>query len=86
VRTIISEQLGTELTAVSADAKFVDLGADSLDTVSALQLARTRHVFPRMEPIGRNNKALKTRRNKALETRRCEATREEGDRARDSHR
>ena len=33
VRGIISEQLGTELDAVAADAKFVDLGADSLDTV-----------------------------------------------------
>ena len=33
VRTIISEQLGTDLDAVAADAKFVDLGADSLATV-----------------------------------------------------
>jgi acyl carrier protein len=36
VRTIISEQLGTELDAVAADAKFVDLGADSLDTVEIM--------------------------------------------------
>jgi len=36
VRTIISEQLGTDLDAVSADAKFVDLGADSLDTVEIM--------------------------------------------------
>ena len=33
VRGIISEQLGTDLDAIAADAKFVDLGADSLDTV-----------------------------------------------------
>ena len=36
VRTIISEQLGTDLDAVAADAKFVDLGADSLDTVEIM--------------------------------------------------
>ncbi len=36
VRSIISEQLGTELDAVAADAKFVDLGADSLDTVEIM--------------------------------------------------
>merc|ERR1711939_1270263 len=35
VRTIISEQLGTDLDA-AADAKFVDLGADSLDTVEIM--------------------------------------------------
>jgi len=35
VREIISEQLGTDLDKVAADAKFVDLGADSLDTVCA---------------------------------------------------
>lgn len=33
MREIISEQLGTDLDKVAADAKFVDLGADSLDTV-----------------------------------------------------
>jgi hypothetical protein len=33
VREIISEQLGTDLDKVAPDAKFVDLGADSLDTV-----------------------------------------------------
>ena len=33
VRGIISEQLGTDIDSVAADAKFVDLGADSLDTV-----------------------------------------------------
>merc|ERR1712079_782143 len=31
VRSIISEQLGTDMDKVQADAKFVDLGADSLD-------------------------------------------------------
>ena len=36
VRAIISEQLGTDLDAVAADAKFVDLGADSLDTVEIM--------------------------------------------------
>ena len=36
VREIISEQLGTDLDAVAADAKFVDLGADSLDTVEIM--------------------------------------------------
>ena len=35
MRTIISEQLGTDLDAVAADA-FVDLGADSLDTVEIM--------------------------------------------------
>ena len=36
VRGIISEQLGTDLDAIAADAKFVDLGADSLDTVEIM--------------------------------------------------
>ncbi|GBF93538.1 hypothetical protein Rsub_06258 [Raphidocelis subcapitata] len=36
VRSIISEQLGTELEKVSPGAKFVDLGADSLDTVEIM--------------------------------------------------
>mmetsp|Transcript_28689 Transcript_28689/g.39634 ORF Transcript_28689/g.39634 Transcript_28689/m.39634 type:complete len:131 (+) Transcript_28689:141-533(+) len=36
VRGIISEQLGTDLDKVAADAKFVDLGADSLDTVEIM--------------------------------------------------
>ncbi|KAK3268293.1 hypothetical protein CYMTET_23196 [Cymbomonas tetramitiformis] len=36
VRSIISEQLGTDLDKVAADAKFVDLGADSLDTVEIM--------------------------------------------------
>ncbi|GBF87621.1 plastid acyl carrier protein [Raphidocelis subcapitata] len=36
VRAIISEQLGTELDKVAPAAKFVDLGADSLDTVEIM--------------------------------------------------
>lgn len=36
MRAIISEQLGTEIEKVGADAKFVDLGADSLDTVEIM--------------------------------------------------
>lgn len=36
VREIISEQLGTDLDKVAAEAKFVDLGADSLDTVEIM--------------------------------------------------
>merc|ERR1711990_187385 len=36
VRSIISEQLGTDLDAVAAGSKFVDLGADSLDTVEIM--------------------------------------------------
>ncbi len=36
VRGIIAEQLGKELDAVTAEAKFVDLGADSLDTVEIM--------------------------------------------------
>ena len=36
VRGIISEQLGADLDAVAADSKFVDLGADSLDTVEIM--------------------------------------------------
>ncbi len=36
VREIIAEQLGTELDAVTAESKFVDLGADSLDTVEIM--------------------------------------------------
>ena len=36
MRSIISEQLGTELDKVAPDAKFVDLGADSLDTVEIM--------------------------------------------------
>ena len=36
VRSIISEQLGADLDKVGADAKFVDLGADSLDTVELI--------------------------------------------------
>eukprot|EP00218_Dolichomastix_sp_CCMP3274_P008312 CAMPEP_0170136586 /NCGR_PEP_ID=MMETSP0033_2-20121228/3434_1 /TAXON_ID=195969 /ORGANISM="Dolichomastix tenuilepis, Strain CCMP3274" /LENGTH=116 /DNA_ID=CAMNT_0010372335 /DNA_START=42 /DNA_END=392 /DNA_ORIENTATION=- len=36
VRSIISEQLGTDLDKVAADSKFVDLGADSLDTVEIM--------------------------------------------------
>jgi len=34
VQGIIAEQLGTDVEKVGPDAKFVDLGADSLDTVS----------------------------------------------------
>eukprot|EP00195_Chlamydomonas_chlamydogama_P008642 CAMPEP_0202893500 /NCGR_PEP_ID=MMETSP1392-20130828/3071_1 /ASSEMBLY_ACC=CAM_ASM_000868 /TAXON_ID=225041 /ORGANISM="Chlamydomonas chlamydogama, Strain SAG 11-48b" /LENGTH=122 /DNA_ID=CAMNT_0049577857 /DNA_START=70 /DNA_END=438 /DNA_ORIENTATION=- len=36
VRSIISQQLGTEVEKVAADSKFVDLGADSLDTVEIM--------------------------------------------------
>ena len=36
VRGIIAEQLGTDLEKVSPDSKFVDLGADSLDTVEIM--------------------------------------------------
>lgn len=36
VRKIIAEQLGSDLDKVAADAKFVDLGADSLDTVEIM--------------------------------------------------
>ncbi|CAL5223045.1 g5501 [Coccomyxa viridis] len=36
VRGIIAEQLGTDLDKVSPDSKFVDLGADSLDTVEIM--------------------------------------------------
>lgn len=36
VRSIISEQLGTDLDKVTGDAKFLDLGADSLDTVEIM--------------------------------------------------
>ncbi|KAF6258810.1 acyl carrier protein [Scenedesmus sp. NREL 46B-D3] len=36
VRAIISEQLGTEVEKVAPEAKFVDLGADSLDTVEIM--------------------------------------------------
>merc|ERR1719456_1653090 len=36
VRTIIAEQLGTDLEKVAPEAKFVDLGADSLDTVEIM--------------------------------------------------
>jgi acyl carrier protein len=36
VRSIISEQLGTEVDKVAPEAKFVDLGADSLDTVEIM--------------------------------------------------
>ena len=36
VRGIIAEQLGTDLEKVNPDSKFVDLGADSLDTVEIM--------------------------------------------------
>jgi acyl carrier protein len=36
VRNIIAEQLGSDLDTVVADSKFVDLGADSLDTVEIM--------------------------------------------------
>ncbi|KAK2080418.1 hypothetical protein QBZ16_000271 [Prototheca wickerhamii] len=36
VRVIIAEQLGTDVEKVNADAKFADLGADSLDTVEIM--------------------------------------------------
>ena len=36
VRGIIAEQLGTDLAKVTPDSKFVDLGADSLDTVEIM--------------------------------------------------
>ncbi len=36
MRAIIAEQLGTDLAKVEPDAKFVDLGADSLDTVEIM--------------------------------------------------
>ncbi|KAF5832973.1 acyl carrier protein-like protein [Dunaliella salina] len=36
VRGIISQQLGADLDKVTADSKFVDLGADSLDTVEIM--------------------------------------------------
>lgn len=36
MRAIIAEQLGTELADVKAESKFVDLGADSLDTVEIM--------------------------------------------------
>lgn len=36
VRGIIAEQLGTDLNKVTPESKFVDLGADSLDTVEIM--------------------------------------------------
>jgi len=36
VREIIAEQLGTDLEKIDASSKFVDLGADSLDTVEIM--------------------------------------------------
>ena len=36
MRGIIAEQLGTDLAKVTPDSKFVDLGADSLDTVEIM--------------------------------------------------
>ena len=36
VRSIIAEQLGTDLNKVEPGSKFVDLGADSLDTVEIM--------------------------------------------------
>ena len=36
VQGIIAEQLGTDSDKVGADSKFVDLGADSLDTVEIM--------------------------------------------------
>ena len=36
VRGIIAEQLGTDLDKVEPNSKFVDLGADSLDTVEIM--------------------------------------------------
>lgn len=36
VRAIIAEQLGTDLGKVEPGSKFVDLGADSLDTVEIM--------------------------------------------------
>lgn len=36
VRGIIAEQLATDLDAVKPESKFVDLGADSLDTVEIM--------------------------------------------------
>ncbi|GLI63453.1 hypothetical protein VaNZ11_006425 [Volvox africanus] len=36
VRSIIAEQLGTELEKITAESRFVDLGADSLDTVEIM--------------------------------------------------
>ena len=33
---VIAEQLGTEVSEVKPDSKFVDLGADSLDTVEIM--------------------------------------------------
>jgi acyl carrier protein len=36
VRSIIAEQLGADLDKVGPDAKFADLGADSLDTVEIM--------------------------------------------------
>ena len=41
VRTIISEQLGTDL-GIRGRAKFVDLGADSLDTVEIMMALEER--------------------------------------------
>ena len=36
VQGIIAEQLGTDVDKVGSDVKFVDLGADSLDTVEIM--------------------------------------------------
>lgn len=36
VRSIIAEQLGSKLDEVTPESKFVDLGADSLDTVEIM--------------------------------------------------
>merc|ERR1711924_93034 len=40
VQGIIAEQLGTDVEKIGADAKFVDLGADSLDTVEIMMPSR----------------------------------------------
>ncbi|GIL77987.1 hypothetical protein Vretimale_7385 [Volvox reticuliferus] len=42
VRSIIAEQLGTEVAKIQAESKFVDLGADSLDTVEIMMALEER--------------------------------------------
>ncbi|GIL66174.1 hypothetical protein Vafri_19779 [Volvox africanus] len=42
VRSIIAEQLGTQVDKIQAESKFVDLGADSLDTVEIMMALEER--------------------------------------------
>ena len=70
VQGIIAEQLGTDVEKIGSDVKFVDLGADSLDTVE-IMMALEEEFDITLDEEGKKKK--KERRRERREKTKCKA-------------